>query len=150
MGAALIELSARKESASRAEGIARKLCPLLVEGLDHPFKACREEIARCVMPVRRRGGYSRLKEQRGVHRFAHYRPRGFFSYVRLEEDRPKRSLRSQHRGAVSPKYLVRCSVCNLREHAVLCPSALQAPEKILFCRHRQNDDTSVGYRENHL
>lgn len=46
MGAVLIELSARGASAARAETIARELCPLLVEGLDHPFKACREEIAR--------------------------------------------------------------------------------------------------------
>lgn len=39
-------LSARAASAARAETIARELCPLLVEGLDHPFNACREEIAR--------------------------------------------------------------------------------------------------------
>lgn len=46
MGAVLIELSARPASAPRAASIAKDLCPLLVEGLDHPFKACREEIGR--------------------------------------------------------------------------------------------------------
>lgn len=45
-GAVLIELSARQQSASRAATIARELSPLLLDGLDHPFKACREEIVR--------------------------------------------------------------------------------------------------------
>lgn len=44
--AVLIEMSAREATAARAEEIAKELCPLLVEGLDHPFKACRAEIAR--------------------------------------------------------------------------------------------------------
>lgn len=46
LGAALIELSGREASIPRASSIAKELCPLLLEGLDHPFKACREEIAR--------------------------------------------------------------------------------------------------------
>lgn len=46
IGAVLIELSASEGTAATAERIAQELCPLLVEGLDHPFKACREEIAR--------------------------------------------------------------------------------------------------------
>lgn len=44
--AVLIELSAREASTARASSISKELCPLLLEGLDHPFKACREEIAR--------------------------------------------------------------------------------------------------------
>ncbi len=46
LGGVLIELSGRQASIPRASGIAKEICPLLVEGLDHPFKACREEIAR--------------------------------------------------------------------------------------------------------
>lgn len=46
LGAVLIELSGREASIPRASSIAKELCPLLLEGLDHPFKACREEIAR--------------------------------------------------------------------------------------------------------
>lgn len=46
-GAVLIELSASETLTSMADRIARELWPLLLEGLDHPFKACREEIARC-------------------------------------------------------------------------------------------------------
>eukprot|EP00752_Nemacystus_decipiens_P011025 g9797.t1 len=46
LGAVLIELSGREASIPRASSIAKDLCPLLLEGLDHPFKACREEIAR--------------------------------------------------------------------------------------------------------
>lgn len=52
-GAMLIELSACQSSLARAESIARELAPLLVEGLDHPFKACREEIARCFLCISR-------------------------------------------------------------------------------------------------
>lgn len=47
MGAVLIEFSASEILTSMADSIARELWPLLLEGLDHPFKACREEIARC-------------------------------------------------------------------------------------------------------
>lgn len=46
LGAVMIELSGRQASTERAASIAKEMCPLLVEGLDHPFKACREEIAR--------------------------------------------------------------------------------------------------------
>lgn len=46
VGAVFTELMGRQVSASRAESIAKQIFPLLVEGLDHPFKACREEIAR--------------------------------------------------------------------------------------------------------
>lgn len=42
----MIELSGRQASTERASSIAKEMWPLLVEGLDHPFKACREEIAR--------------------------------------------------------------------------------------------------------
>lgn len=45
-GGVLIELSGRQASIPRVSGIAKEVCPLLLEGLDHPFKACREEIAR--------------------------------------------------------------------------------------------------------
>ncbi|CAM9110826.1 unnamed protein product [Ectocarpus sp. 4 AP-2014] len=46
LGAVMIELSGRQASTERAASIAKEMCPLLIEGLDHPFKACREEIAR--------------------------------------------------------------------------------------------------------
>lgn len=46
LGAVLIELSGGEVSTPRASSIAKEMCPLLLEGLDHPFKACREEIAR--------------------------------------------------------------------------------------------------------
>lgn len=46
LGAVLTELMGRQITASRAESIAKQIFPLLVEGMDHPFKACREEIAR--------------------------------------------------------------------------------------------------------
>ncbi|CAM9175675.1 unnamed protein product, partial [Choristocarpus tenellus] len=38
VGPALVELSASPDTAARAEDMARELCPLLVQGMGHPFK----------------------------------------------------------------------------------------------------------------